>query len=99
MQQTPDDILGIVLDAVREYNRQEGEVRIVPSPDTALLGGGSQFDSVAAVVLASIVEERIERRFNQTVSVLDVFGAAGTDFLDIGMLAERIARKMSRQVA
>ena len=97
--QTAEEILGVVLDAVREYNRQEGEVRLAPSPETPLIGGGSYFDSVAAVVLASILEERIERRYNQTVSVLDVFGAAGTDYLDLGTLADRVARKMSRQVA
>jgi hypothetical protein len=91
-----DEVLAVVLDAIREYNSQEGEERVVPSRETALIGGASRFDSVAAVVLASIVEERLEQRLNQTISVLDVFGAAGTEYLDVGGLAERIARKVGR---
>jgi hypothetical protein len=94
--ETPDEILTVVLDAIRDYNDQEGEEKLLPSRETALLGGSTKFDSVAAVVLASIVEELLERRLNRTVSVLDVFGAAGTEYLDVGGLADRIAQKLGR---
>ena len=94
-----DEILNVVFDAIREYNSQEGEAKLAPARESVLIGGGSPFDSVAAVVFSSILEEHLERRFHQTVSVIDIFGASGSDFLDIGGLTDHVARKMARAVA
>lgn len=94
-----EEILNVVFDAIREYNSQESELKLAPARETALIGGSSPFDSVAAVVFASIVEEHLERRFNRTISVLDIFGGNGLDYLDIGGLTDHMARKMARAVA
>lgn len=94
-----EEVLNVVFDAIREYNSQESESKLTPARETALIGGNARFDSVAAVVLGSILEEHLERRFGQTISVLDIFGSNGSADLDIGGLTDAIARKMGRAVA
>lgn len=94
-----DEILNLIFEAVRELNTEERDLRLSPARDTVLIGPGATVDSVFLVILASTVEEHLERKLGQTVSVLDVFGSAGPDSLDIGGLAGRIARKLDRAVA
>jgi len=94
-----EGILNVVFEAIREYNSQESESKLAPARETPLIGGNAKFDSVAAVVFGSILEEHLERRFGQTISVLDIFGSNGSEDLDIGGLTAHIARKMGRAVA
>ena len=94
-----DEVLNVVFDAIREYNSQESESKLTPARETPLIGGNARFDSVAAVVLGSILEEHLERGFGQTISVLDIFGSNGSADLDIEGLTRQIARKVGRAVA
>jgi hypothetical protein len=94
-----DEILNVVFDAIREYNSQRTEPKLSPSRGTVLIGSSSTLDSVATVVFASILEEHLERRLGQAVSILDILGANGAETLDIGGLAGQVARKLGRAVA
>mgnify|MGYP003512920984 CR=1 FL=1 len=91
-----DEVLNVVFDAIREYNSQESESKLTPARETPLIGGNARFDSVAAVVLGSILEEHLERlpagtRLGEEIERITVQGALAPDLWMKGATGEPVS--------
>jgi len=89
-----EQILQAVYDGVREVNEMDSDLKLPEAPDTAILGDGSQLASLSIVALATVTEESIDKAFDKSVSVIDIFMAVDTPSLDVAGLAERIAKRI-----
>ncbi|MHC4548839.1 MAG: hypothetical protein ACYTEZ_08670 [Planctomycetota bacterium] len=68
-----EQITQAIYDAIGELNEALGpDQALAKSPDTVLIGESSTLDSLGIVTLITSVEERVERTFNHTLSLMDV---------------------------
>ena len=69
-----EQVTQAVYESIDEINRMPGIRRsLEKSPDTILIGDGGQLDSIVFVAFISVIEERFERLFKQSITVLDLF--------------------------
>lgn len=91
----PDRALQAVYAAIDETNPMlRGKARLEKAPGTALIGPGSQLDSLGLVNLIVAVETRVEQDFGRSISLADALGTLPPDggpFKSVGALAEHIA--------
>ncbi|MBI3667465.1 MAG: hypothetical protein HY236_14770, partial [Acidobacteria bacterium] len=84
-----------IYDAIGEVNGMlEPEQALEKSPDTILFGESGKLDSLAIVNLMIAVEEKIERIFSRTVSLMDAVIAAENARWTVAALANYIEERV-----
>jgi acyl carrier protein len=77
--------------AIDEVNGMPGvPSRVGKSPDTVLIGENGNLDSLFFVAFITAVEEWIERSFNKSVAVLELFTEELENACTVGQLAQRV---------
>jgi len=90
------ELEGVIVACLQDV-LQELEIPVptdpAPGPETALLGGRSVLDSLGLVRLVLEVEQRLEERFDLSVSLADerAMSQQRSPFRTIGTLAEYVA--------
>ncbi len=85
-------ILQIIQDAISEVNETlDREQVLETSPDTVLIGGSGKLDSLGFLNLTIAVVEHVERAFNESIELTDIFAAADQDSFTVAALAGRVA--------
>lgn len=77
----------IIKQAVEELNEQR-EVKLNYSPETRLVGGETEIDSMEFVTLVSIIEELISDEFDKDIRIVSdrAFSREHSPFRSIGTL-------------
>lgn len=94
--------LDIIYHAIDELNAQsDGQVAIAKSPGTNLLEGDNGIDSLAMVNLVVAVEQEIESRTGQSVTIIDetVLAAGTHPFRSISTMADHIEALLAKAAA
>ena len=66
----------MIYDAIDEANEAREPGQLIPrSPETILMGESSPLDSLSFVTLLASVEARVEERFDQRISLIEVVAA------------------------
>lgn len=65
------EILKIIYEAIDELNEDLEDKEIKKSPETPLFGSGDSLDSLDLINLITILEEKLEEKFGEYVSLAD----------------------------
>jgi acyl carrier protein len=88
-------VLQIIYEAIRELNQETSpELGLPESPDTVLIGVSAKLDSAGIVNLVVAIEEKIERLFHQTISIMDLVAASEDTEWTVAQLAKSIGGQM-----
>lgn len=92
-----DRVIQLVYEAIADINTTLPPGNALPLAVDTVLTGGGRLDSLAFLKLAIGIEERIEKVFRRTVSILET-ALAGDDAetLTVAALADRVARVLDR---
>ena len=83
-----------ILDAITDVNETLGPEEPIPrSEDTVIFGATSQLDSIGLVTLLTAVEENMEQRMGETVSLMDLMPTGG-ETVTVASFARTIAESI-----
>jgi acyl carrier protein len=83
----------ILYDAIDEVNKTLSPGNMLEkSPDTVLIGGRGKLDSLGFVNLCLSIEERIERDFKRSISMVDFLNTTDNGSGTIGDMTQYVLR-------
>ena len=91
---TTDEVRSVVIEAIDDLNGSlPPERRLDSGTDTVLLGSGSRLDSLGLVNLIMSIEQLIEERYGQAVTLADerALSQKSSPFRTVGTLTEYTA--------
>jgi len=92
-----DKIVQLVYEAIADLNRTLEPQNALPLAHDTVLTGEGKLDSLAFLNLAIGIEERVERHFRKTISIMETaLIADDTESLTVAALAARVAKIVER---
>jgi acyl carrier protein len=86
-----------IMHALRVLNTQLPKSKQIPvSDDTKLIGPGGHLDSMGLVTLLLIVEEAVQEKYHETITISDekALSQERSPFRDVKSLAEYVGSKL-----
>ena len=86
-------IIDLIFDTIDKFNKEySDEIQLEKSSHTALLGQGSELDSLGLINLIVAVEQNVEDKFGITITLADerAMSQEASPFRTVGSLADYI---------
>jgi acyl carrier protein len=91
-------VVEVIYSAVDDLNEiLDPEERLSKSPDEVLIGKDARLDSLGLVNLIVLVEERIQQRFNVSITLVDerALSQSNSPFQTLGTLADFVEEQLN----